>query len=188
MPEHKPTYDEAQHLLHEYNTNPRLLEHAYAVEATMEYFARKAGDDAEKWRIIGLVHDLDSEKFQKQHCIKTGEILREAGWPEDYIHAIQSHGWGTWCDVRPELHLEKVLYTIDKVTWFVSYVTVKQPTKKLADMNSTIIMARWNDKSFAPGRNREFIEKGAAMLGLSFGELFEDVLEAMRPVAEQVGL
>ena len=188
MPVHTPTYDEACRMLNEYNKNPRLLEHAYSVEAAMEYFARKTGDDADKWRIIGLVHDLDSEMFQKQHCIKTGEILRNAGWPEDYIHAIQSHGWGTWCDVQPELYLEKVLYTIDKVTWFVSYVTVKQPSKKLADVDIAIVMARWNDKAFAPGRNRETMIKGAAMLGVDIRELFEGVLAAMRPVAEKVGL
>jgi len=188
MPVHTPTYEEAYTLLHKYNQNPRLLEHAYSVEAAMQYFARKLGENEEKWRIIGLVHDLDSEMFQKQHCIKTGEILRSAGWPEEYIHAIQSHGWGTWCDVRPELYLEKVLYTIDKVTWFVSYVTVKQPSKKLADIDIDIVMSRWNDKSFAPGRNREFMVKGAAMLGVDIRELFDDVIAAMRPAAEKVGL
>lgn len=188
MPVHTPTYEEAYRLLHEYNQNPRLLEHAYAVEATMEYFARKLGEDGEKWRIIGLVHDLDSERFQKEHCKKTGEILRHENWPEDYIHAIQSHGWEKWCDVRPELKMEKILYTIDKVTWFVSYVTIKQPSKKLADVDIKTVMAKWNDKSFAPGRNREFMEKGAAMLGVSMEKLFEDVIAAIRPVAEKVGL
>jgi putative nucleotidyltransferase with HDIG domain len=188
MPLHTPTYEEAYNLLHEYNQNPRLLEHAYAVEATMQYYAKKLREDEEKWRIIGLVHDLDSERFQKQHCIKTGVILRKAGWPEDYIHAIQSHGWEAWCDVKPETRMEKILYTIDKVTWFVSYVTVKQPSKKLADVEIKIVMAKWNDKSFAPGRNRRILEKGAAMLVVSVEELFEDVVIAMLPVAEKVGL
>jgi len=188
MPSHTPTYEEANRLLHEYNQNPRLLEHACSVEATMLYFARKMGEDEVKWRIIGLVHDLDSEKFQKQHCIKSGEILRNEDWPEDYIHAIQSHGWGTWCDVKPESTMEKILYTIDKVTWFVSYVTVKQPSKKLADVDTIIVMAKWNDPSFAPGRNREFMKRGVVMLGVSIEEMFTDVIAAMRPVADKVGL
>ncbi len=188
MPEHIPTYEEAQTLLHKYNQNRRLLEHAYAVEATLLYFARKLGEDADKWRIIGLVHDLDSELFQDRHCIKTGEILRQEGWPEEYIHAIQSHGWETWCDVKPESKMEQILYTIDKVTWFVSYVTIKQPSKKLADVDTKLVMAKWDDKSFAPGHNREILEKGAAMLEISIDELFADVIAAMRPVAEKVGL
>ncbi len=185
---HTPTYPEAETLLHEYNQNRRLLEHAYAVEATMAYFAKKYGEEEGKWRIIGLLHDLDSEKFQKQHCIKTGEILRAEGWPEDYIHAIQSHGWEAWCDVRPETRMEKILYTIDKVTWFVSYVTVKQPTQKLADVDDGLVMAKWNDPAFAPGRNRGFIEKGTAMLDMPVEEMMSDVIAAMRPVAEKVGL
>jgi putative nucleotidyltransferase with HDIG domain len=188
MPSHTPSYEEAYSLLHEYNNNPRLLEHAYAVEATMQYYARKLGENEVKWRIIGLVHDLDSELFQKEHCIKTGEILRKEKWPEEYIHAIQSHGWEVWCAVQPELPLEKILYTIDKVTWFVAYVTIKSPTRKLADVDVKLVMAKWDDESFAPGRNRQILAKGAAMLETDVEVLFTDVIAAMRPVAGKLGL
>lgn len=188
MSSHIPTYAEASLLLHEYNRNPRLLEHAYAVSATMQYYARKLCVDEEKWRIIGLVHDIDSELFPPEHCRKSAEILREAGWPEDYIHAVQSHGWGTWCDVKPESELEKIIYTIDKATWFVSYVTVKGPTGKLAEIDVETVMARWHDPTFAPGRNRTVIDKGAVMLGKEVTEIFADVINALRPVAAAVGL
>ena len=188
MKQHVLTYEEAVALLHKYNRNKRLLEHACAVEATMAYLARKYGEDEGKWRIIGLLHDLDSEQFPGEHCKKTGEILKAEGWPPEYIHAIQSHGWEMWCDVRPEIRMEKFLYTIDKVTWFVSYVTVKQPSKKLADVDAGLVMAKWTDETFAPGRNREVIKKGIAMLDMSLEELVSDVIAAMRPVADKIEL
>jgi predicted hydrolase (HD superfamily) len=188
MKENVPTYEEAVRLLKEYTSNPRHLEHACAVEAAMAYLAQKYGDDTEKWRIIGLVHDLDTERYPGEHCIKTGEILKAEGWPAEYIHAVQSHGWGTWCDVRPELRMEKFIYTMDKLTWFVGYVTVKQPSRKLADVSTRIVMERWADETFAPGRNREFIKRGAAMLGIDIEELVGDAIAAMLPVANKIGL
>jgi len=85
MQEHIPTYEEALLLLREYNQSESLLKHAYAVEGVMCYMARKLGEDEEKWGIIGLVHDLDYERFPEQHCTKSQEILKERVWPEDYI-------------------------------------------------------------------------------------------------------
>ena len=88
-----PSYDEALALLKEFNQNESLLKHAYAVEGVMRYMARKTGEDEEKWGIVGLVHDLDYERFPERHCGKTQEILTERGWPEEYIRAVVSHGW-----------------------------------------------------------------------------------------------
>ena len=87
-----PTRDEALSLLKEFNTNESLIKHALAVEAVMRFSARKHGEDEEKWGIIGLIHDLDYEKYPNEHCVKTGEILRERKWPEEYIRAVVSHG------------------------------------------------------------------------------------------------
>ncbi|HDJ28017.1 MAG TPA: hydrolase, partial [Proteobacteria bacterium] len=83
-----PTRDEALKLLHEYNKSDSLHKHAYAVEGVMRYFARKNQENEDKWGIIGLIHDLDYEKYPDQHCTKTKEILEEHGWPEDYIRAV----------------------------------------------------------------------------------------------------
>src|SRR4030042_5556039 len=94
MQEHVPTYDEALSLLKELNQNESLLKHAYSVEGVMRYMARKRGEDEEKWGIIGLVHDLDYERFPGQHCGKTREILAERGWPEEYTRASMAPGWG----------------------------------------------------------------------------------------------
>src|SRR5512139_654052 len=102
MEEKKPTRQEAIELLHQYNKSDALRKHAYAVEGVMRYMARKQGENEEKWGIVGLIHDLDYEKFPDQHCTKTAEILREHGWPEEYIRAVVSHGWGICSDVKPQ--------------------------------------------------------------------------------------
>ena len=109
MRKHLPTYDEALSLLKEFNQDESLLKHAYSVEGVMRYMARKADEGEEKWGIVGLVHDLDYERFPEQHCSKVKEILEERGWPEEYIRAIVSHGWGICSDVEPQSKMEKTL-------------------------------------------------------------------------------
>jgi predicted hydrolase (HD superfamily) len=93
-----PTREDALTLMHEYNEGDSLRKHAYTVEGVMRYIARKRGEDEEKWGIIGLIHDLDYERFPDQHCTKTREILEAHNWPEEYIHAAVSHGWGMCSD------------------------------------------------------------------------------------------
>jgi len=185
---HTPTRDEAFALLKEFNQNESLLKHALAVEGVMRYAARKRGEDEEKWGVIGLIHDLDYERYPQQHCQKTEEILRERGWPEDYIHAVLSHGWGLCTDVEPTHEMEKVLYAIDELTGLVTAVALVRPSKSVLDMKVKSVNKKWKDKSFAAGANREIIQKGADMLGVELSELFEDVIMGMREVAEAIGL
>jgi len=185
---HTPTRDEAFALLKEFNQNESLLKHALAVEGVMRYAARKRGQDEEKWGIIGLAHDLDYERYPQQHCQKTEQILRERGWPEDYIHAVLSHGWGLCTDVEPTHEMEKVLYAIDELTGLVTAVALVRPSKSVLDMKVKSVNKKWKDKSFAAGANREIIQKGADMLGVELSELFEDVIAGMREVAEAIGL
>ena len=188
MTTHTPTRDEAFALLKEFNQNESLLKHALAVEGVMRYAARKRGEDEEKWGVIGLIHDLDYERYPQQHCQKTEEILRERGWPEDYIHAVISHGWGLVTDVKPTHEMEKVLYAIDELTGLVTAVALVRPSKSVLDMKVKSVNKKWKDKSFAAGANREIIQKGADMLGVELSELFEDVIMGMREVAEAIGL
>jgi putative nucleotidyltransferase with HDIG domain len=185
---HTPTRDEAFALLKEFNQNESLLKHALAVEGVMRYAARKRGEDEEKWGVIGLAHDLDYERYPQQHCQKTEEILRERGWPEDYIHAVLSHGWGLCTDIEPQHEMEKVLYAIDELTGLVTAVALVRPSKSVLDMKVKSVNKKWKDKSFAAGANREIIQKGADMLGVELSELFEDVITGMREVAEAIGL
>jgi len=185
---HIPTREEAFALLTEFNESESLIKHALAVEAVMRYAARKRGYDEEKWGIIGLLHDLDYERYPDQHCAKTEEILRERDWPEDYIHAILSHGWGIVTDVEPEEEMEKVLYAIDELTGLITAVALVRPSKSLHDLKVKSVMKKWKDKSFAGGANREVISKGAEMLGLELSELIEETIAGMREVAADLGL
>jgi putative nucleotidyltransferase with HDIG domain len=188
MEKRPPTYDQALSLLKEFNRDEGLLKHAYCVEGVMRYMARKAGEYEEKWGIVGLLHDLDYERFPEQHCIKAREILEERGWPEEYIRAILSHGWGICNDVEPQSKMEKTLYAIDELTGLISAVALVRPSKSVADLEARSVMKKWKDKAFAAGVNRSVIEKGTAMLGLELTELVTDVIAGMRQVAGRIEL
>jgi predicted hydrolase (HD superfamily) len=188
MVEQVPTREEALTLLHEYNKSDSLRKHALSVEAVMRYIAMKRGQDEEKWGIIGLIHDLDYEKFPDQHCIKTKEILEEHSWPGEYIRAVISHGWGLCSDVEPKTTLEKTLYTIDELTGLVAASALVRPSKSVMDLTVKSVMKKWKSPAFAAGVNRSLIEKGAEMLGLELSEVIEDTIMGMREAADQIGL
>jgi putative nucleotidyltransferase with HDIG domain len=183
-----PTREEALVLLKQYNKNESLLKHALAVEGVMRYMARKRGEDEEKWGIIGLIHDLDYEQFPDQHCKKTEEILRENEWPEEYIRAAVSHGWGICSDLKPDSEMEKVLYAIDELTGLVVTSALVRPSKSVMDMKAKSVKKKWKQKQFAAGVDRSIIEKGAEMLGVELSELITDTILGMRDVAEEIGL
>ena len=183
-----PTREEALALLRQYNKNESLIKHAMAVEGVMRYIARKRGEDEEKWGLIGLIHDLDYEQFPDQHCKKTEEILKENDWPEAYIRAAVSHGWGICTDVKPESDMEKVLYAIDELTGLVVTSALVRPSKSVMDMKAKSVKKKWKQKQFAAGVDRSIIEKGAEMLGVELGELITDTIMGMRDVAEEIGL
>jgi len=188
MGEKTPTRQEALELLHQYNASDSLRKHAYSVEGVMRYIARKLGEDEEKWGIVGLIHDLDYEQFPDQHCKKTGEILRQKEWPEEYIRAAISHGWGICSEVKPETHLEKYLYTIDELTGLVVTTALIRPSKSVLDVQVKSVKNKWKDKRFAAGVDRSIIEKGAEMLQVGLDELIDDTIKGMQEVAESIGL
>ncbi len=188
MQEQTPTYEETMALFKEFNQSESLQKHAYTVEGVMRYIARKRGEDEEKWGIVGLVHDLDYERYPEQHCQKSQEILEERGWSEEYIRAIVSHGWGICSDVEPKTTMEKTLYAIDELTGLVTAVAIIRPSKSVADLEAKSVMKKWKDKAFAAGVNRSVIEKGTAMLEMELGELVTDVIMGMRQVADKIGL
>jgi len=183
-----PTREEAFALLQEYNKSESLIKHALAVEGVMRYMGRKRGEDEDKWGLIGLIHDLDYEQFPDQHCKKTEEILHEHAWPEEYIRAVVSHGWGICSDVKPESEMEKVLYAIDELTGLVVTTALVRPSKSVMDMKTKSVKKKWKDKRFAAGVDRSIIEKGAEMLGVEVFDLINDTIMGMREVAEEIGL
>jgi len=188
MTSNAPTREEAFRLLEEFNESESLIKHALAVEAVMRYMARKRGGDEEKWGVIGLIHDLDYEKYPDQHCTKTGEILRDRGWPEDYVRAVVSHGWGICSDVKPETELEKTLYAVDELTGLVVTTALVRPSKSVMDLKAKSVKKKWKDKRFAAGVDRSIIERGAEMLDVELGELITDTIAGMREVAGEIGL
>jgi len=184
----KPTREQAYALLVEYNDSPALITHALAVEGVMRHFARMLGEDEEKWGVVGLLHDLDYQRFPEQHCTKAREILTERGVDEEYIHAIQSHGYGLCSDVKPEHVMEKVLYTIDELTGLINATAIMRPSKSVLDLELKSVKKKYKDRSFAAGVNREVIEKGAAMLGMNLDDVITETIAGMRDVADAIGL
>ena len=183
-----PSREEALQLMHEYNESDSLRKHAYSVEGVMRYIARKRGEDEEKWGVIGLIHDLDYERFPDQHCTKTREILEEHKWPEEYIRAVISHGWGLCSDVEPKTTLEKTLYAIDELTGLVAASALVRPSKSVMDLTVKSVKKKWKSPAFAAGVDRSIIVKGAEMLGVDLAELIEDTIMGMREVADEIGL
>ncbi|HHY36059.1 MAG TPA: HDIG domain-containing protein [Firmicutes bacterium] len=184
-----PTREEAYQLLTRYIKSESLINHALAVEAVMAHFAEQFDpENKEKWRVIGLVHDLDYEMYPEEHCRKVRELLEEENWPEDYIRAIQSHGWNICSDVEPVEKMEKVLYTIDELTGLIVAAVLMRPSKSVLDLNVKSLKKKWKQKSFAAGVNREVIEAGARMLGMDLDEVFAETIKAMQGAAEELGL
>lgn len=183
-----PTRTQAWELLTRYTQSDSLLKHALAVEAVMRHFAPLYHDDPEKWGIIGLIHDLDYEKFSQQHCYKTAEILQEHDWPPDYIHAVLSHGWEICTDTEPENHMEKVLFAIDELTGLVATSALVRPSGSILDLTAKSVKKKWKDKAFAAKIDRTIIQKGAAMLGMELTDLIAETIRAMQSVAEKIGL
>lgn len=184
----KRTRDEAWQLLTEHTHSEALRRHALAVEAVMRYLAGKTGADLDEWGVIGLVHDLDYEQHPDEHCAHTPVILRAAGWPESYVRAVLSHGWGLCTDVEPVTDLEKYLYAIDELTGLVAAAALVRPSKSLLDLEPKSVKKKFKEKAFAAGVDRAVIERGAQMLGVDTSELIADTIAGMRTVAAEIGL
>jgi putative nucleotidyltransferase with HDIG domain len=182
----KPNREDAWKILNEHVKIPNLLSHALAVEAAMRHVARKKGADEEMWGVIGLIHDVDYEEHPDEHLRHAPDLLRSHGWPEEYIRAIASHGWGICTEVEPVTDLEKALFAIDELTGLVAAAALVRPSRSVLDLPVKSVLKKWKDKAFAAGVDRSVIEKGAALLGVSLEELIADTIEGMRTVADTV--
>lgn len=181
------TREQAVELFHKYNKSESLWHHALCVEAVMRAFAAEAGEDVDYWGIVGLLHDIDWEMFPDQHCRKAPELLAEIGMPDDMVHAICSHGWGLVSDVEPQRQMEKILYAVDELTGLV-YATALMRPERMAGMSVKSVKKKWSSKSFAAGVNREVIEKGAQMAGVTKEHLIEVTIQALTSISDQIGL
>ena len=184
----KPTREQAWQLLVEYVPSDSLQRHALAVEAVMRHIARSHGEDEDRWGLVGMAHDIDYERFPDQHCAKAKEILDQHGWPEAYVRAVVSHGWGICSDVEPLSLMEKTLFAIDELTGLVTAAALVRPSRSVLDLPVKSVMKKWKDRSFAAGVDRSVIEKGAAMLGVEIPALTETTIEGMKAAAVEIGL
>lgn len=183
-----PTRDAAYELLTRYNESDALIKHALAVEGVMRHYAALYGADAELWGIVGLLHDLDYEKYPDQHCAKTIEIMRDESIDEDIIRACASHGYGICTDIEPISDMEKVLFTIDELTGLIGAAAIMRPSKSVMDLELKSVKKKYKSKGFAAGVDRELVAKGAEMLGRELDDVIENVILGMRSVAEAIGL
>lgn len=176
------TRDEAFALLREYNEDSFHIKHALTVEGVMRYFAKELGygDEEEFWGIVGLLHDLDFERYPDQHCIKSQEILRERGVDERIVRATASHGYGLTVDIKPEHEMEKVLYAVDELTGLIGATALMRPSRSVSDLELKSVKKKFKTPSFAVGCSRQVISQGADMLGWSLDDLISRTILAMR--------
>lgn len=176
------TRQQAWELFNKYNKGEFYIRHAVTVEGVMRYFAQKRGygDEADKWGIVGLLHDLDFEMYPDEHCIKEQELMKEAGVPDDIIHATASHGYNLTVDIKPEHEMEKVLYAVDELTGLIGAVALMHPSKSVQDLEVKSVKKKFKDKKFAEGCSRDVIKAGAEMLGETLDDLIAETIDAMR--------
>lgn len=174
------TRAQALALLQKYNREPFHIFHGLTVEGTMRYFAREMGEDEDFWGLVGLLHDVDFEKYPEQHCLKAPELLSEIGAEPEFIHAVCSHGYGICCDVEPTLPMERVLFAADELTGLIGAAARMRPSKSVMDMEVASLKKKFKDKKFAAGCSREVIKDGAELLGWELDTLIQKTLTAMQ--------
>ena len=182
------TRETAVGLLLKYNKEKFHIQHAVTVENVMKDYAEKLGyaDEAAEWGIVGLLHDVDFEKYPEQHCIKAPELLREVNASDELIHAVCSHGYGITVDIKPEHEMERVLFACDELTGLIGAAALMRPSKSVSDMELKSLKKKFKDKKFAAGCSREIISKGAEMLGWELDKLLGDTLEVMQDAEEDI--
>jgi putative nucleotidyltransferase with HDIG domain len=188
-----PSRDDALALVHEYTASESLRAHMLSVEAAMRAYAGRFGEDPERWGLTGLLHDFDYERFPnnahsatEEHPAQGVRILREHGYPEDMLQAILGHA--TYCGVSRETTMAKALFAVDELTGLITASALVRPSKSVLDLDGRSVRKKMKDKGFARGVSREDVLQGASELGVELDEHIQFVIEAMRPVADSIGL
>jgi predicted hydrolase (HD superfamily) len=182
-----PDYNKAMELLKQYNQEEFHIRHAIIVSGIMGWFALEYDpDNKEFWEIVGLLHDLDFEKYPDQHCIKSQDIMREHGLDERLIRATASHGYNIMVDIKPEHIMEKILYAVDELTGLIGAVAIMRPSRSVADLEVKSVMKKFKSKNFAAGCSRQVISDGADMLGWTLEELIDKTILAMRSLIGKI--
>ena len=177
-----PTTKEAYELLCQYNEGDFHLKHGRVVGDVMRWYAVELGygEEADFWQTVGLLHDLDFERWPDDHCTKGIELMREHGLDERIVRACASHGYGIRVDIKPEHQMEKVLFATDELTGLIGAAAMMRPSKSVEDMELKSLKKKFKDKKFAAGCSRDVILQGAEMLGWDLDTLLDKTLAAMR--------
>jgi predicted hydrolase (HD superfamily) len=186
-----PTREEAWELLCEYTKGDSLRRHALAVETAMRACAPRYGGegaDAGEWGMTGLLHDFDYEMFPtaEEHPFKGSEIMRERGYPEHVRRAIMGHA--TYTGVPRDTEMAKALFATDELCGFLVACALVRPDKSLDGLEVKSVKKKLKDKAFARSVNRDDIHQGVAELGVALDEHIRFVIDALRPVQEEIGL
>lgn len=176
----------ALELLKKYNKEEFHIRHALTVEGVMKFFAKELGYDEEFWGLVGLLHDIDFEKYPEEHCKKAPELLKEINAGDEFIHAVCSHGYGICSDVEPTHEMEKILFATDELTGLIWAAAKMRPSKSTKDMEVSSLKKKFKDKKFAAGCSREVIIQGAERLDWDLSTLFEKTILAMRDYEDYV--
>ena len=180
------TRSQALALLQKYNQEPFHILHGLTVEGVMRYFAQETGEDPDFWGIVGLLHDVDFERWPEKHCLEAPRLLAEINAEPEMVHAICSHGYGICCDVEPAEQMEKILFAADELTGLIGAAAKMRPSKSVCDMEVSSLKKKFKDKKFAAGCSRDVIRQGAERLGWTIEELMEKTILAMRSCEETV--
>ena len=180
------TRSQALTLLQKYNQEPFHILHGLTVEGVMRYFAQETGEDPDFWGIVGLLHDVDFERWPEKHCLEAPRLLAEINAEPEMVHAICSHGYGICCDVEPTEQMEKILFATDELTGLIGAAAKMRPSKSVCDMEVSSLKKKFKDKKFAAGCSRDVIRLGAERLGWTIEELMEKTILAMRSCEETV--
>ena len=177
-----PTPSEAYELLKQYNEGDFHLKHGRIVGDVMRWYAVELGygEEADFWQTVGILHDLDFERWPDDHCTKGMELMREHGIDERIVRACASHGYGIRVDIPPEHQMEKVLYATDELTGLIGAAAMMRPSKSVDDMELKSMKKKFKDKKFAAGCSRDVIQNGAQMLEWDLDTLLDKTMQAMR--------
>jgi putative nucleotidyltransferase with HDIG domain len=181
-----PSREEARSTLEEWVDNAALRGHMYAVEAAVRTYARRFGEDEELWGLAGLLHDLDWEKYPDEHPKRAVEHLRNLGYPEEVLHAILAHR-SDFTGVEPDTRLDRTLVACDELTGLINATALVRPTG-IDDLKPKSVKKKMKDATFARGVDRDDIRRGADLLGVELDAHIQNVIDAMRDIAADLGI
>ncbi len=179
--------------MHEYTQSESLRKHMLSVEAAMRAYAEHFGEDAERWGLAGLIHDFDYERFPNAAHSPTDEhpssgvnLLRDRGWPDDILQAILGHA--AYCNVPRETRMARALFAVDELSGLITATALVRPSKSVHDLDAKSVRKKMKDKAFAKGVSRDDVLVGTQELGVELEAHIQFVIDALRRVAESVGL